>query len=135
MSAENVALVEESFRYFVRTGQPSTHVMTSDFAWDMSTFAGWPEKQVYEGAAGVQEFLSAWVATWDEWELDVERHVDAGDRVVAIMRQRGKAKGSGVTVEMVFAQVWTVRDGLLARMEMYADPAEALAAVGVAEGA
>jgi len=30
----------------------------------------------------------------------------------------------------VFAQVWTARDGRLVRIEMYADPAEALEAVG-----
>jgi ketosteroid isomerase-like protein len=32
---------------------------------------------------------------------------------------------------MRFAQVFTIHDGKLARMEMYADPAEALKAAGV----
>jgi ketosteroid isomerase-like protein len=32
---------------------------------------------------------------------------------------------------MCFAQVWTVRDGKEIRMEMYADPAEAIEAVGL----
>jgi ketosteroid isomerase-like protein len=36
-------------------------------------------------------------------------------------------------VEMSFAQVWTIRDGKQARMDMYSDPAEALAAVGLPE--
>jgi ketosteroid isomerase-like protein len=40
---------------------------------------------------------------------------------------------SGVAVEMLFAQVWTIRDGKETRMQMYADPAEALKAVGLAE--
>jgi len=35
-------------------------------------------------------------------------------------------------VDMSFAQVWTVRDGLIMRMQMYADPQEALEAVGLA---
>jgi ketosteroid isomerase-like protein len=34
---------------------------------------------------------------------------------------------------MAFGQVWTIRDGKLARMEMYADPVEALEAVGLSE--
>jgi ketosteroid isomerase-like protein len=34
---------------------------------------------------------------------------------------------------MLLAQVFTVRDGRETRMEMYADPAEALKAVGLAE--
>ena len=58
---------------------------------------------------------------------------DAGDMVVAIVRQRGRSKTSGLPVDMAFGQVWTIRDGKSARMEMYADPAEALAAVGLSE--
>jgi hypothetical protein len=34
---------------------------------------------------------------------------------------------------MAFGQVFTIRDGKLARMEMYADPAEALEAAGLSE--
>ena len=34
---------------------------------------------------------------------------------------------------MVYAQVFTVRDGMQTRMEMYADPDEALKAVGLAQ--
>jgi hypothetical protein len=36
-------------------------------------------------------------------------------------------------VDMYFAQVFTVREGKQMRMEMYADPDEALKAVGLAE--
>ena len=35
---------------------------------------------------------------------------------------------------MVFAQVWTVRDGQYVRMRMYADAAEAFEAVGLKTG-
>jgi ketosteroid isomerase-like protein len=52
---------------------------------------------------------------------------DAGDRVVALMRQRGRSKANGMPVEMSFAQIWTFRDGKRARMDMYADRDEALA--------
>jgi hypothetical protein len=34
---------------------------------------------------------------------------------------------------MVFAQTWTIRNGLLTRMDMYSDPSEALKAVGLKE--
>lgn len=54
---------------------------------------------------------------------------DAGDRVVAIMRQRGRSKAAGMPVEVSFAEVWTFRDGKQAPMEMYSDPQEALKAV------
>jgi ketosteroid isomerase-like protein len=130
MSRENVEIVRRGYDYFRSTGEPASHEMSPDFVWDMSTFAGWPEKQVYEGPDGAREFLTAWVSAWEDWELESIELIDAGERVVAIQRQRGKAKESGITVDMVFAQVWTVSNGRLVRMEMYADPAEALEAVG-----
>lgn len=54
--------------------------------------------------------------------------------MVTVLRQHGKAKHGGPEVEMRFAQVWTFRrDGLVTRMNMYADRAEALEAAGVSE--
>ena len=61
------------------------------------------------------------------------RSTDAGDKVVALVRQRGRSKTSGLPVDMAYGQVFTIRDGKFARMEMYADPVEALAAVGLSE--
>jgi ketosteroid isomerase-like protein len=105
--------------------------MTPDFVWDMSNFLGWPEQQVYEGVEGTLSFLRNWTAAWDDWELEVDALHDAGDRVVAVMRQRGRSKATGMPVEMSFAMVWTLRDGKQARMEMYSDPGKALNAVGL----
>jgi len=94
----------------------------------------WPEQQLYEGADGAQAFLDDWTDVWDDWEFEVEAFADAGDKVVAIVRQRGRAKATGMTVDMSFAKVWTVREGKLTRMEMYADPAQALKAVDLENG-
>jgi ketosteroid isomerase-like protein len=99
----------------------------------MSHFHGWPEQQIYEGVEGAETFLREWLAAWDDWELEVEAFHDAGNRVVALVRQRGRSKTAGMPVEMYFAQVWTLRDGKETRMEMYSDPQEALKAVGLAE--
>jgi ketosteroid isomerase-like protein len=133
MSQANVEIVRRSLENFQTTGQPDAELMTPDFVWDMSNFLGWPEQQVYEGVEGTLSFLGNWTAAWDEWELEVDALHDAGDRVVAVMRQRGRSKAAGMPVEMSFAMVWTVRDGKQARMEMYSDPGEALEAVGLAE--
>ena len=70
---------------------------------------------------------------WDEWALEIDALHDAGDKVVALLRQHGQSKAAGMPVEMLFAQVWTIRDGNQARMDMYSDVAEALEATGLAE--
>jgi ketosteroid isomerase-like protein len=63
--------------------------------------------------------------------MELESLHDAGHQVVAVVRQRGRSKASGVRVEMLLAQVWSFEGGLTTRMVTYADPAEALKAVGL----
>jgi ketosteroid isomerase-like protein len=135
MSQENVEIVRRGYEHFVATGDFLAEVTAPDLVWDMSKFRGWPEQQTYEGVEGARAFLRDWVGAWDDWELEAEAFHDAGDKVVTIVRQRGLSKTSGLPVEMAFGQVWTVRDGKQARMEMYADPVEALQAAGLSEQA
>jgi ketosteroid isomerase-like protein len=132
MSQENVEIVQRGYEQFRATGRLVAETVTPDFVWDMSNFHGWPEQQLYEGIEEAETFLSDWAAAWDDWELDLEGLHDAGDRVVVLVRQRGRSKAVGMPVDMSFAQVWTLRDGKQTRMEMYSDPNEALRAVGLA---
>jgi len=131
MSQENVEIVRRAYERFSVTGVLRPEIYDPDFVWDMSMFHGWPEKQTYPGIEGAAEFLGNWIDAWEEWELRVEELRDAGDRVVAIVRQTGRAKATGLPTEMQFAQVWTLRGGKQTRMEMYASPAAALEAVGL----
>ena len=133
MSQENVEIVREGYERFAATGEFVADLATDDFVWDMSNFHGWPEQQVYEGVDGAGAFLSEWLEAWEDWELELEALHDAGDRVVALVHQRGRSKEGGMPVEMSFAQVFTLRDGKQARMEMYSDRDEALEAAGLRE--
>ncbi|MGH2926467.1 MAG: nuclear transport factor 2 family protein [Solirubrobacterales bacterium] len=132
MSQENVEIVAGGYEYFAENQDLQEEIVDPDFVWDMQTFP-WPGTQLYEGIEGSRTFLAEWIEAWEDWELEVERLLDAGDDVVAIVRQRGRSKASGVPVDMHFAQVWTIRDRKQVRMRMYADPAEALEAVGLSE--
>jgi len=132
MSEENVEVVRRGYEHFGATRDFREDVIHRDFVWDMSTFRGWPERKTYPGLEGAREFIADWTDSWEDWELDLEELLDAGgDRVLAILHQRGRSKATGLTVEMDFAQLWTVRDGKQVRMEMYADPAEAREAAGL----
>jgi ketosteroid isomerase-like protein len=133
MSRENVEIVRAAFERFVATREFAEDLATDDFVWDMSNFHGWPEQQVYEGADGARAFLSDWMEAWDDWELEVEALLDAGDRVLVFVHQRATSKAAGMPVEMSLAQVYTLRDGKQARMDMYSDRDEALAAAGLSK--
>ena len=133
MSQENVEIVRRGYERYATTGVIDPDITAPDLVWDMSNFHGWPEQRTYEGAEEVQGFLSAWEGAWDEWELEADAFHDAGDKVVAMMSQRGRSKAVGMPVEMSFAQVWTLRDGKQVRMDMYSDRDEALEAAGLRE--
>jgi ketosteroid isomerase-like protein len=135
MSEQNVQLVQRAYEVFKDGGRFDADMATADFVWDMSHFVGWTEQQTYEGVEGMRAFLAEWTASWDGWQLELDTLHDAGERVVAVMRQRGRSKMTGMPLEMSFAQVWTLRDGRRTRMEMYSDAGEALRAVGLASGA
>jgi len=77
------------------------------------------------------DFLAEWTSAWDDWELQIDALRDAGEKVVAVTRQRGRSKLAAMPVEMSFAQVFTVRDEEQARMDMYSDVGAALKAVGL----
>jgi ketosteroid isomerase-like protein len=131
MSEENLETIRRGYEHFISTGEFRAETMHRDFVWDMSTFRGWPERESYAGIEGAREFMAEWLEAWDDWELELEELRDAGENVVAIVRQRGRSKATGVPVDMHFAQVWVMQDGKQLRMQMYASPEEALEATGL----
>src|SRR6516165_5441347 len=131
MSQANVDTLLGGYEWFRVTGRFPAHLATPDFVWDMSHFDGWPEQQVYEGVEGADDFFAEWGSAWDDWEVEIEALHDVGDKVLAIVRQRGRSKLSGMPAEMLMAMLWTFRDGKEARMDMYSDPSEALDVVGL----
>ena len=123
-----------SYEHRRATGDFLEDVLAPEFVWDMSTFRGWPEQPIYEGLEEARRFIREWTDPFESWQIEVETIRDAGDdRVVGVMRQRGRSKSTGLSVDMRYAQVWTISDGKLRRMEMYADTDEALKAVGLGE--
>jgi ketosteroid isomerase-like protein len=131
MPSENVEIVRRGYETFRVTGRFVAELAAPNFVWDMSNFRGWPEQQVYEGPEEAQAFIEDWASAWDDWELEVDALHDAGEKVVALLRQRGRSKATGMPVDMSLAQVWTLSGGKQTRMDMYSDQTEALEAVGL----
>ena len=58
---------------------------------------------------------------------------EAGDAVVAVVRLTARGKTTGIPVEQLIAQVWTIRDGRALRAQTFPHLSEALAAAGIDE--
>lgn len=85
------------------------------------------------GHAGVAELMTTITAEFSEFEAHPEEIIDAGDRVVVVVFQRGRGRASGAEVERRVGQVWTVCDGKAVRWQIFKDRSEALEAVGLSE--
>ena len=85
MSQENVQMIRRGLEYWLATGEFRAH---PDLVWDVSNL-GWPDQQaIYRGADGAMEFLAEWSDPWDDWEVEIEDYIDAGECVVSIIVQR-----------------------------------------------
>ncbi len=66
--------------------------------------------------------------TWEEFELLPEDFHDLGDRVVVLGRWRARGKGSGAQYETTLGWLFELREGRIALLRSYREPADALAA-------
>ena len=98
------------------------------------TVGGVQEGQVYRGLAEVvREYDEVDGEAWEERRIEPEGFLDAGDSVVVMFHEFRRGKGSGVELELDTAAVFTMRDGRVARMQGFMDPAAASKAAGLSE--
>jgi hypothetical protein len=67
----------------------------------------------------VARWLADFGESWDRYEMELERVIDAGERVVSLFRIRAVGAGSGISVERDDAMVWTFRDGRLLPLDYF----------------
>ncbi len=95
-------------------------------------YEAWNRGDVVAGRDQVRAWLERFLEAWEELEIEPTDLIEAGDRVVALVRFRALGKESKIRVEGgVDAHVWTVRDGNIVAVELYQGTREALAAVGL----
>lgn len=87
-----------------------------------------PDAGSYRGRDSFERFLRGWIESFDEFRVEPEQVVDRGDKLVAVVRQTGRGRSSGVTVEARIAHVWTVDNGRAVGWESVGDPESVLSA-------
>ena len=87
---------------------------------------------VYRGHEGVAAWYEETYEPWAELHAEPQRFIEAGGRTVVVSALRARVPGGQVDVEGEIAQVVTVRDGKIVRLDGYEEPEAAFAAVGVA---
>jgi ketosteroid isomerase-like protein len=90
-------------------------------------------EQCYRGADGYRRYEASFAEAWGAANaFEPVELIDLGERIVLLADAPMRGKGSGVPVTTAYANVSTLKDGLVIRMQEYMDHAEALEAVGLA---
>lgn len=118
-------IVTELYRRFEH-GEDPFPLLDEAIVWEV------PMMDVAHGHSGVAEFFRRWLGTWDDYSFKLEEVREAPDgRIVALFREAGHGRGSGVPVEIKSAALVEVRDDKIVSYRGYTSRDDALADAGL----
>ena len=141
MSEENIEIARDlidNFNAFMRGelsseeyAEPFHHQL--DVQWhDQRTYPDTP--QHLRGAARPGRVHPEYREGWAELNAEALELTQApGDRVLGLIRQSGRARQSGVPIEIHYFQIWRFEDGKVRELQMFRHRADALEAAGLSE--
>jgi ketosteroid isomerase-like protein len=124
MSQKNVELVRRIYDAWDRQ-ESARDFIAADLEYVNPSYA------VEPGTRHGRKSLAVVRGTYEDFEIKVERIIDAGDETVVLAQFTGSGLSSGVPVEGEHGYVWTVRDGLAVRFQWFQSHREALEAAGL----
>jgi ketosteroid isomerase-like protein len=131
MSQENVARIGRFLELFNRREINAwLEIMATDVEWHVDPQD--PDTTVHRGREAARRYALNWIEMMESL-VQVSEVFEGGDQVVAWTRINSRGGASGVLVGLDLAFVFTLRDGLVVRIQETQDRAEALEAAGLSE--
>jgi uncharacterized protein len=85
-----------------------------------------------QGRELVAQYLRGWLESWDAYNARPEQFLQSGDEVAVLVQLRARGRGSQFDIEAEMADVFTLRNGKVARLRLYVQRHDALDALGIA---
>ena|SRR5256885_15922918 len=134
MSQENVELAraqyerwnDEDFDAWITGFDPEVQYVSS-------VSASLDGRGEFHGHEGMRRFVKSYFEAWEWFRLQPVEYIEAGERIVVVLRTIGRGRWSGVEVEGEVAHVWTFRGRSATRHQSFASRDEALEAAGLSE--
>jgi uncharacterized protein len=89
-----------------------------------------PDPRDYTGFEGAREAFANVIDMFDEYVIEPVEIIEREPHILAVLRQRGRGRTSGVLVEDDIVHVWTVRDGKVADLRGFSTKEDALEHLG-----
>ena len=86
------------------------------------------DNREYRGHEDLRRYFVELDEAWQRYEMNIERLVDAGAKVVGLFRLEAIGRGSGLELEEHPGVVYTADAGRIAQIDAYPTHAEALEA-------
>jgi uncharacterized protein len=108
-------------RLYEARGNPDIvkNLLAPDVRWEV--VEGFPHSGVYEGLNGVSDFFTCLFGDFEHWHTEPAEIFEANDHGIALGFYSARAKATGRAFKARFAHVWTVRDGVIVRLQQCAD--------------
>jgi uncharacterized protein len=90
-----------------------------------------PDARAYLGPQEIARYMRHLLDSWEDFTIEAEELIEAGDSVVVQVRQRGLGVTSGAVTELGYFQVWTFRGDRVIRLESVRERRGAFEAVGL----
>jgi ketosteroid isomerase-like protein len=129
MSEANLAVVRGMWEAFIRNdAETALAAFDPDVEWDGTNL---PDGKISRGLNAVVDHAQRWAQMWEDWEVELEDVIEAGeDRVIAFIRERGHSK-SGLDMNEQHSELYVIRDDKIVYRKGFSDPDEALVEAGV----
>jgi ketosteroid isomerase-like protein len=134
MSRENIETISELLKAYERGGtEAALKLVAPDFELTMPSIYPGPNR-VLHGAEAARQALEEWIDSFEDFRVETEELLDAGDKVIAVVRESGRMRGSTTRIDAPFTAVFAFDEqGRVARLDWFTNRAEALEAVGLRE--
>ena len=134
---DNIRIIKDAYDAFKKGDIPGLlNMLTDDVEWitpgpkDIMPVAGHRR-----GRDGVAEFFSTLSSQENVEVFEPEEYIAQGDKVVAIIRYRGRVKATGRPAETPLVHVFDLRNGKVSRFREFCDTAAILPAFTSAQAA
>jgi ketosteroid isomerase-like protein len=129
MSTQNVDVVRRLLEHFMSAMEPDWSLLDTDVEVHDHDIL---DAGDYRGHAGFGRWLGDWGAAWERYTIEPEEFMDAGGKVLVILRMKATGRGSGVGVERQDGAVFTMRNGKVSALDYYNNREQALESAGLA---